>query len=224
MNRNSTLSMKLTLKMVRQARNLCYKGCLQNEINVALNKIEDKEFDLGVKEVLMKPGTHGSSPKFNKNVSEDEVNSYFRPNRFTEAVELDIVEKALLPTRHYFEDWSDQVRLWVNEESTPQAEVRRHFDFELLQVLQSKGIDLRDRALDVPTARAYLYHQQQLDRLKEHVEQRMEQMATDTRLRESYYERVNEEIDQLEKQPKEFYQMVNNHIQSIFEDAYIDKL
>lgn len=42
------LSMKLALKMVRDARNLDYKGCLQNEINVALNKIQDKEFDLGI--------------------------------------------------------------------------------------------------------------------------------------------------------------------------------
>lgn len=39
MNQNSTLSMKLALKMIRQARNLDFKGCLKNEINVALNKI-----------------------------------------------------------------------------------------------------------------------------------------------------------------------------------------
>ena len=71
MERNSMLSMKLALKMIRMARNLCYKGCLENEINVALNKIQDKEFDLGVKEVLLKPGKHGTSPKFDRNISED---------------------------------------------------------------------------------------------------------------------------------------------------------
>lgn len=86
------------------------------------------------------------------------MNSFFAPNKFTEAVELDIVEKALLPTRQYYHDWSDQVRLWVNEESTPQSEVRTHFEFELKQALQAKGIDIRDRAMDIPTARAYLYH------------------------------------------------------------------
>ena len=52
---NSTLSMKLALQMVREARNLDFKGALKNEINVALNKIQDKEFDLGVSEVLFKP-------------------------------------------------------------------------------------------------------------------------------------------------------------------------
>ena len=146
--------------MLIQSKNLCYKGCLQNEINVSLNKIQDKDFELGIKEVLMKPGKNGSSPNFNKNVSEDEVNSYFRPNKFTEAVELDIVEKALLPTRHYYTEWTDQVRLWINEESTPQEEVRNSFEFELQQALQARGIDLRDRALDIPTARNYLYHQE----------------------------------------------------------------
>jgi Enoyl-CoA hydratase/isomerase len=48
MEGNSTLSMKLALKMIRQARNLDFKGCLTNEINVALNKILDEEFDKGV--------------------------------------------------------------------------------------------------------------------------------------------------------------------------------
>lgn len=39
MNSNSLLSMKLALKMLRDAKNLDYKGCLQNELNVALNKV-----------------------------------------------------------------------------------------------------------------------------------------------------------------------------------------
>ena len=39
MEANSELSMKLALKMIRDAKNLDYKGALQNEINVALNKI-----------------------------------------------------------------------------------------------------------------------------------------------------------------------------------------
>jgi hypothetical protein len=72
-----------------------------------LNKIQDNDFDLGVKEVLLKPGKYGTSPKFDRNISEDQVNSYFAPNKFTEAVELDVVEKALLPTREYFSNWSD---------------------------------------------------------------------------------------------------------------------
>jgi len=48
MEKNSMLSMKLALKMLRDALNLDYRGCLKNEINVALNKIQDSEFDLGV--------------------------------------------------------------------------------------------------------------------------------------------------------------------------------
>ncbi len=48
MSKNSMLSMKLALKMVRDAKNLDYKGCLENEVNVSLNKIMDKEFDYGI--------------------------------------------------------------------------------------------------------------------------------------------------------------------------------
>lgn len=53
----------------------------------------------------MKPGRRGTSPQFSKNVSDDQVNSYFAKNKFADAVQLDIVEKALLPTRFYFEEF-----------------------------------------------------------------------------------------------------------------------
>lgn len=39
MQSNSELSMKLALKLLRDARNLDFKGALLNEMNVALNKI-----------------------------------------------------------------------------------------------------------------------------------------------------------------------------------------
>ena len=38
------------------------------------------------------------------------------------------MEHALLPTRHYYERFGDQVRLWINEESTHQDELRPFFD------------------------------------------------------------------------------------------------
>jgi len=107
MKKNSMLSMKLALRMVRDARNLDYKGCLLNEINVSLNKIQDKEFDQGISEVLMKPGKSGASPAFSQDISADQLASYFEVNKFASAVELDVVAKAMLPTRFYYEKFSD---------------------------------------------------------------------------------------------------------------------
>lgn len=103
MSMNSTLSMKLALQMLRDARSLDFKGALKNEVNVALNKIGDKEFDLGVSEVLLKPNSSKRvNPGFSTNISADQVKSFFAPNKWTEQVKLDLVEKALLPTRFYY--------------------------------------------------------------------------------------------------------------------------
>lgn len=63
MERNSLLSMNLALKMVRKAVNLDYKGTLQMELDVAFNKIQDKDFDIGVHEILMTPKPKGSKVK-----------------------------------------------------------------------------------------------------------------------------------------------------------------
>jgi len=42
-------------------------------------------------------------------------------------VNLDVVENAMLPTRFYYEKFTDQVRLWINEESTTSEEIRKDF-------------------------------------------------------------------------------------------------
>jgi hypothetical protein len=126
-----------------------------------LNKIQDKEFDLGVSEVLMKPRTEAVNPGFAKNVNAEVVESYFQPNKWAKEVQLDVVEKAMLPTRFYYEKFSDQVRLWVNEESTPQPEVREYFDIELKEALREHGIDIRDRALTIQSAREHLFKVEQ---------------------------------------------------------------
>ena len=106
--------------------------------------------------MLFKQGG-GTPAQFDQNISEDQVASYFAPNRFTEAVELDVFEKAMLPTLFYYREFSDQMRLWVNEASTPQGEVRNTFEPELKEALREQGIDLRDRAPTIESARGSLY-------------------------------------------------------------------
>ena len=44
MQKNSMLSMKLALKMIRKAKNLAYGETLKMEMNVAMNKIGDADF------------------------------------------------------------------------------------------------------------------------------------------------------------------------------------
>jgi hypothetical protein len=49
------LSMKIALKMIRKAVNMPYGEVLKMELNAALNKAKDTDFEQGVKEVLLKP-------------------------------------------------------------------------------------------------------------------------------------------------------------------------
>jgi hypothetical protein len=47
-----------------------------------------------------------------------------------------VVEHALLPTKMYFDKFSDQVRLWINEESTTQSYIREGFDEQAKEALR----------------------------------------------------------------------------------------
>lgn len=48
MERNSMISMKLALIMLRKATNFDYRKAMELELTVAFNKIQDSDFDLGV--------------------------------------------------------------------------------------------------------------------------------------------------------------------------------
>lgn len=193
--------MKLALRMMRDARNLDYKGCMKNEINVALNKIEDSEFDLGVSQVLLKPGKDGQRPRFSKDVPKDKVDSFYEKNKLTDAIQLNVVENALLPNRFYYKDYADASRLWLNEISTPQDEIRSYFEHELKDNLRALGIDIRDRALTIESARAQIYKKEMTDRnLKVH-EDRLKYFLTDDKLRDTYYSKVRKDVSDLKNNP-----------------------
>lgn len=71
MRKNSMLSMKIALKMMRRARNMAYGEVLKMELNASLNKLNDSDFDIGVQKVLMKPNRPKANPGFQKEVSDD---------------------------------------------------------------------------------------------------------------------------------------------------------
>ena len=151
MESNSMLSMKLALKLIRKSRNLGYGEILEMEKNVAMNKLKDKDFELGVREVLMKPSKRGQgNPGFATEISDTLVESYFQENPSASKVDLDIVENSLLPTRHFFSRYADSVRIWINETPCPQEDVRDAANLEIREALRAEGIDLMNKTVTVP--------------------------------------------------------------------------
>jgi len=143
MESNSMLSMKLALKMIRKSKNLAYGEILDMEKNVAMNKLKDKDFELGVREILMKPSKRGQgNPGFSADVPDTLVESYFQENARATEIDLDIVENSLLPTRHFFSKFPDSVRIYINETPCPQEDVRDAAEIEIREALRAEGIDL----------------------------------------------------------------------------------
>ena len=62
------------------------------------------------------------------------------------------------------------------------------------EALREQGIDLRDRALTIESAREHLYKQELLQRQEKAFEERLTQMLTDDKMRNQYFERVDEKL------------------------------
>jgi hypothetical protein len=62
----------------------------------------------------------------------------------------------LLPTRHFFKRFPDSVRIYLNETSTPQEDVREAVRIEIEDILRAEGIDIKDKTVNVPMAREFI--------------------------------------------------------------------
>jgi hypothetical protein len=69
-------------------------------------------------------------PEWGPYFKQSEIDRYFEDSVYAKGVNLEVVENALLPTKIYYERFSDQVRLWLNETSATQVHVRKVFDLE----------------------------------------------------------------------------------------------
>ena len=89
------------------------------EVDVAMNMVKHNDFDRGVTEVLMKPKSKGGmmrkNPGFQQAVSDSEIDRFFEPSPESKSINIETVKYALLPTRHFYNRFSDHLRLWMNE-------------------------------------------------------------------------------------------------------------
>ena len=79
------------------------------------------------------------------------------------------------------------MRLWINEDSTPQPEVREYFQAELKEALRTQGIDIRDRALTIKGAREQIYALEAMERKQNLFTERLETLLKDDKLRDAYF-------------------------------------
>ena len=162
--------MKVALQMLRKAQNLDYTSALKMEIDVAMNMVKHNDFDLGISQVLMKPKPRGESlrqnPGFEKDIQDSQIDRFFEPTPESKSVNVGTVQYGLLPTRHFYEEFSDHLRLWINEESTNQEEIRHEFDTQAKEALREIGIDARDKSLTMESARKHLAAQLAMERVE----------------------------------------------------------
>ena len=117
------------------------------------------------------------------------------------------------------------MRLWINEESTHQDEIRSSFDIEAKEALQEQGIDVRDRALTMQSAREHLAAKLAQERREDVQAERAEQLMTDEKLKEKYFLEIADEVGRLRGMSKKRFQSeVDSCISNVYEQAYLNRL
>ena len=78
--------------------------------------------------------------------------------------------------------------------------------------------------MTVPLIRKIFDQKQRMKRSEAEQARRAGQLFSDEKLRERYYEEINAEVNKLDADKEAFYALVNNKVQSIFEQAYLRRL
>ena len=142
----------------------------------------------------------------------------------TSRIDLDVVENSLLPTRHFYKQFDDSLRVYINETSTPQERVRDAIELEIEGALRGQGINILDKTMNIPLAREFIQKKVQAERYQTEFMSRSMQFMSDEKMRNNYQHKVNEVLSNYEQNPDQFYEVVNGNIQNIFEQAYLKRL
>lgn len=104
----SPLALKATLKLVRMAEQSTYLECLAHEFNVMTNLLLEADFSIGIAD-----RNHQWSKRLDQ-ISAAQIDGLFVSRR---ELQLNAVEDALLPTKHYYFTYPDNVRKYLNEQT-----------------------------------------------------------------------------------------------------------
>lgn len=104
-------------------------------------------------------------------------------------------------------------------------EIRSSFDLEVKDALQEQGIDVRDRALTMQSAREHLAAKLAQERRNKVQAERATQLMTDEKLKEKYFVQIADEFSKYKDMSKEEFQSeIDSVITKVFETAYVDRL
>ena len=216
----SPLSLEVTFRLVKNAYNLEWHECLQQEFQAALNFCKSPDFLQGATSAL---GRIPRTPEWQSSfpVSQDQVAEMMQ---HTARLEIDSKPQQLLPVKDYFREFPNSPRFWINEISPTLAVHRKFFEFEAKAFMNSIGFDLRDINIDVPTVRAKIYYKlmysKRLDEEFDRIHRVAEDPVTSRIFMEQRLQAIEEFVGNEEEFKKEMQQALEQHFRDKFTERY----
>jgi len=214
LKRKSPLSLKLTLKLLRNGRNLSLKECFEQEFRVSFRRMHDKDYlnSINARLIERKKDFDQWEHKTFDSISAEQVAHYFEPisNEFkVPEFNSGLKTNSLHPARYFCNEYPEIIRSWVNQESLKDEVTRIDYMKEVRDYLRQLGIDYRNATLNPSNIRNLFFN---LDRMKRKV------AASADRIKE-----ISEDRVAIEKYQKERLEIIDKFFQDEQKtQAYID--
>jgi enoyl-CoA hydratase/carnithine racemase len=221
LNQKSPISLAVTLRLLRNARNLDYSEILQQELIVSKNiLLKSKDF-----ENYMENKTSRKTTTFeHRDLSKEEVDSYFEDVDMTN-INLDLKQHSLLPNRDYIHKYPDCLKFLVNENSRANANIRELFDYESFHYLMTNlynnfnfsGIDMRNTNLDIKDIRDVIGRREKEERVRNNEKDILGQYLQDQKIVEQYFKDKSDYIEKVKENKEAVEKIIEKKIEEKFE-------
>lgn len=130
----------------------------------------------------------------------------------------------MLPVKHYYKEFPDTIRLYINEQSTNQREVRFGWDYDLKEQLRVLGVDIRDTTVEIAKVRDHLSRVLKASRYIQDRAERQLQLAATPKMRQQYLDKMTAAIEAETAQKDQLIKKMNALVQKQFEDAFLNHI
>jgi len=167
LSQKSPMSLKITLKLLREGLYSDIASCYEREYAVAARRIQDDDF-LNAVEAKLNKGNHefnNWTHKTLEEITDDMVNKYFEPLPGNyRPLKHTIPENAFYPIKKYYKQWPIRVIHWLNEQSIDNANIRAGQDFDVETWFYKCGIDIKDASITLAELRKKVYEKEEAER------------------------------------------------------------
>lgn len=224
----SMMSLKLTLRLIREGLRSEWGDCLKREYRVACRRINDAEFKKAAAKLGNKEQFNDWTYKKLEDISPELLDKYFAPleqDLKVEEYKPTLPQHSVAPFKDFYQQFPDKVRYWLNKQNIKDMELRNDYLFDVQSYMAGAyAIDIHNPLYTHDLIRERVHQVGEQSRRVGLQYERLFEIARSRKNIHKFYDNRKDYIERFFRDTKQADQAIHDTVAKLFEEKFEENL